>query len=98
LLDERDVLSNVRARSEQLRDLLGRRVAPLAGVGEVRLTGLMAGVDVAPGRGRAVCAAATAAGVLLRPLGDTVVIMPPLTITAGEIERIVDILAMAIGD
>ncbi|MEA2842779.1 MAG: adenosylmethionine---8-amino-7-oxononanoate aminotransferase, partial [Actinomycetota bacterium] len=98
LLDERDVLSNVRARSEQLWDLLGRRVAPLAGVGEVRLTGLMAGVDVAPGRGRAVCAAATAAGVLLRPLGDTVVIMPPLTITAGEIERIVDILAMAIGD
>ena len=36
--------------------------------------------------------------MLLRPLGDTVVLMPPLTITAGEIERIVDVLAAAIGD
>jgi adenosylmethionine-8-amino-7-oxononanoate aminotransferase len=101
LVEERDVLANVTARSEQLRDLLERRVAPLSGVGEIRLTGLMAGVDVAPvvspgHRGREVCAAATAAGVLLRPLGDTVVIMPPLTITADEIERIVNALAAAI--
>ena len=103
LIEERDVLANVGARSAQLRVLLDRRVAPLAGVGEVRVTGLMAGVDVTPAispgnRGREVCAAATAAGVLLRPLGDTVVLMPPLTITATEIERIVDVLAMAIGD
>ncbi len=98
LLEERDVLANVTARSAQLRELLERRVAHLPGVGEIRLTGLMAGVDVAPGRGREVCTAATAAGVLLRPLGDTVVIMPPLTITAEEIERIVDTLAAAIRD
>ena len=103
LLEERDVLAHVTARSAQLRELLEARVAPLPGVGDIRLTGLMAGVDVAPtitpgNRGRAVCAAATAAGVLLRPLGDTVVIMPPLTITAEEIERIVDTLAAAIRD
>jgi adenosylmethionine-8-amino-7-oxononanoate aminotransferase len=30
---------------------------------------------------------------LLRPLGDVVVVMPPLTITAGETERIVDVIA-----
>jgi adenosylmethionine-8-amino-7-oxononanoate aminotransferase len=40
--------------------------------------------------GRRVCAGAVARGVLLRPLGDVVVIMPPLTITAEEIVRIVD--------
>jgi len=34
----------------------------------------------------------------LRPLGDVVVIMPPLTITAIEIERIVTTLAEAIDD
>jgi adenosylmethionine-8-amino-7-oxononanoate aminotransferase len=34
--------------------------------------------------------------VLLRPLGDVVVIMPPLTITAEEIERIVGVLAEAL--
>ena len=48
--------------------------------------------------GRRVCAAAVARGVLLRPLGDVVVIMPPLTITDIEIERIVTTLAEAIDD
>ncbi len=56
----------------------------------------MCGVDVAAGTGRAVCDAAVAAGVLLRPIGDTVIVVPPLTITATEIERIVDVLAGAI--
>jgi adenosylmethionine---8-amino-7-oxononanoate aminotransferase len=96
LLEERDVLANVRARSAQLRTSLARVVAPRRGVGDIRVTGLMAGVDVGHGRGRPVCAAATEAGVLLRPLGDTVVIVPPLTITAPEIERIVDGLATAV--
>ena len=36
-------------------------------------------------------------GVLLRPLGDVVVLMPMLTSTADEIERIVDTLSAAIG-
>ena len=48
-------------------------------------------------RGRRVCAAATRAGVLLRPLGETVVLMPPLTVTEAEVERIVDALAGAVG-
>jgi len=96
LLEERDVLANVLARSVQLSSLLSRQVAPLAGVVEIRLHGLMCGIDVAPGAGRRVCDAAVAAGVLLRPIGDTVIVLPPLTITAGEIERIVDVLAGAV--
>ena len=40
--------------------------------------------------------AAVDAGVLLRPLGDVVVVMPPLTVTADEIDRIVATLAAAI--
>jgi len=101
LLDEWDVLTNVRARSEQLGTLLESRVARLAAVGEVRLRGLMAGVELAPPVpglrwGRRVCAAAVARGVLLRPLGDVVVLMPMLTSTAAEIERIVDALEAAI--
>jgi adenosylmethionine-8-amino-7-oxononanoate aminotransferase len=98
LLEENDVLANVAARSTQLEALLADRVALLAGVGEVRVKGLMCGVDVAPGSGRAVCDAAVAAGVLLRPIGDTVVIVPPLTITESEVERIVDVLAEAVHD
>jgi adenosylmethionine-8-amino-7-oxononanoate aminotransferase len=36
--------------------------------------------------------------VLLRPLGDVVVLMPPLTTTADEIERIVSVLADSIDE
>jgi adenosylmethionine-8-amino-7-oxononanoate aminotransferase len=96
LLGEREVLANVAARSAQLSGLLAERVAALPGVGGIRVKGLLCGVDVATGSGRFVCDAAVAAGVLLRPIGDTVIVVPPLTITAPEIERIVDVLAGAI--
>jgi len=103
LLEERDVLANVRARSAELRGLLDERVAPHAAVREVRLAGLMGGVELAPPRdglrwGRRVCAAAVDRGVLLRPLGDVVVVMPPLTITTPELHRIVDALAGALDE
>jgi adenosylmethionine-8-amino-7-oxononanoate aminotransferase len=97
LLDEWDVLANVRARSSELRALLDERIAPLDTVREVRLQGLMGGVELAPPRdglrwGRRACAEAVRRGVLLRPLGDVVVLMPPLTITSAEVVRIVDVL------
>ncbi|HVL07131.1 MAG TPA: aminotransferase class III-fold pyridoxal phosphate-dependent enzyme [Acidimicrobiales bacterium] len=93
LLSERDVLANVAERSAQLSSSLAERVATLPGVYGIRVKGLLCGIDVERGAGRAVCDLAVAAGVLLRPIGDTVIVVPPLTITAGEIERIVDVLA-----
>ncbi|HMG26942.1 MAG TPA: adenosylmethionine--8-amino-7-oxononanoate transaminase [Acidimicrobiia bacterium] len=103
LLEEHDVLANVRARSTELRGLLDERVAPHSAVREVRLAGLMGCVELAPPRdglrwGRRVCAAAVERGVLLRPLGDVVVVMPPLTITSPELHRIVDALARALDE
>lgn len=101
LLDQWHVLENVCARSEELRALLAERVSPLPEVREVRLQGLMGGVELAPPAdglrwGRRVCAAAVERGVLLRPLGDVVVLMPPLTITTPELVRIVDVLVESI--
>ena len=61
----------------------------------VRLQGLMGGIELAPPTadlkwGRKVCAGAVERGVLLRPLGDVIVLMPMLTSTISEIDRIVD--------
>lgn len=103
LLQQWDVLANVAAVSERLATLLADRVAGLPGVGQVRQRGLMAGIELAPPPGgqrwgRRVCAGAVARGVLLRPLGDVVVVMPPLTTTLDEIERVVDVLVASITD
>ena len=101
LLDEWDVLANVRARADQLGELLAERVEPLAGVREVRRQGLMVGIELDPPAdglrwGRLVSAGCVERGVLIRPLGDVVVLMPPLTTTAEEIERIVATVAESI--
>ncbi len=103
LIEAHDVLANVRERSAELAGLLHDRIAPNPAVREVRLRGLMGGVELAPPGeglrwGRRVCAAAVERGVLLRPLGDVVVLMPPLTITSPELHRIVDTLAAALDD
>ena len=64
---------------------------------------MMVGIELAPPAGaerwgRRVCAGSVGRGVLLRPLGDVVVIMPPLTSTAEELDRVVDVLAESIRD
>ena len=77
-----------------------RRLADLSCVGDIRQKGLMAGVEIvndkidrrpfppALGAGRRICRMARDRGVLLRPLGDTVVVMPPLAIETDEIVTI----------
>ncbi|MCU1498507.1 MAG: adenosylmethionine-8-amino-7-oxononanoate transaminase [Acidimicrobiales bacterium] len=103
LVDEWDVLANVRARAQQLSIALDERVLPLGAVAGVRQQGLMVGVELAPPAeglrwGRRVTAACIDRGVLIRPLGDVMVLMPPLTTTAEEIDRLVDVLAEAIAE
>ena len=103
LLDAWSVLDNVRERARELRALLDDRVAAHPAVAEVRLCGLMGGVELAPPAdglrwGRRVCAAAVGRGVLLRPLGDVVVLMPPLTVTSPELHRIVHALTGALDE
>ncbi len=102
LIESRDVLENV-ARA------LGRAAAICsttasdrdAAVADVRLCGLMGGVELAPPAdglrwGRRVCAAAVERGVLLRPLGDVVVLMPPLDVSSAELHQIVRVLEGAL--
>ncbi len=101
LIGEWDVLANVRARAEELRAALAAQVAPLAAVAEVRQRGLMVGIELAPPDeglrwGRRVSAACVERGVLIRPLGDVIVLMPMLTTTAEEVDRIVTTVAAAI--
>jgi len=101
LVEEWDVLANVAARAAEFAELMAEQVAPLPQVRAVRQQGLMIGVELAPPAdglrwGRRVSAACVARGVLIRPLGDVIVIMPMLTTTPDEVGRIVDVVAAAI--
>jgi len=103
LLDEWDVLTNVASTAARLSSRLAESVAGHPGVGAIRQRGLMVGVALDPPAGsarwgRRVCAGAVRRGVLLRPLGDVVVVMPPLTTTVAEIDLVVDALAEAVDE
>ncbi len=94
------VLASLRTKIDRLADH-AKRLSTLDGVGSVRQCGFVLGIDLVadkatsrrhPGqeqRGRRACLAARKHGAILRPLGDTVVIMPPLCITESELDQLV---------
>ncbi|HZQ57364.1 MAG TPA: adenosylmethionine--8-amino-7-oxononanoate transaminase [Acidimicrobiales bacterium] len=103
LLADGTVLKHACVRAEQFAELLAARIAPRHEVAEVRQRGLMIGIELRPPQeglrwGRRVCAACVRRGVLLRPLGDVIVVMPMLTTTAEEAERIVGALSAALDE
>jgi adenosylmethionine-8-amino-7-oxononanoate aminotransferase len=100
LYRKENLLKNVRARAKQL----AAGLAPLRDhphVKEIRQLGLMVGIELIaypPGRrmGLKVCDAAFKRGVWLRPLGDVVVLMPPLAITEKELAFLIDVVRKAV--
>jgi adenosylmethionine-8-amino-7-oxononanoate aminotransferase len=83
-----------------LRDLL-RPVAGLPAVREVRQCGFMVGIELSDfplsaRMGHRVALEARARGAIVRPLGDVVVLMPPLSISVGNLRRLVTITGDAI--
>jgi adenosylmethionine-8-amino-7-oxononanoate aminotransferase len=103
LLEDRRLLSTLPAKVELLRRHLAR-MAELPWVGDVRQKGLMAGVELVSGKaskrpfdparrmGAAVCRRAREHGALMRPLGDVLVILPPLAIDLPLLDRLCDIV------
>ncbi len=84
--------------------LLTRMLEPigaLAQVAEVRRRGFMAGIElggfeVEQRAGHRVAMAARRRGAIVRPLGDTVVLMPPLAISEAELIRLIEVVAESI--
>jgi adenosylmethionine-8-amino-7-oxononanoate aminotransferase len=94
-------LANARAQVPNLASALDR-IRQLRGVRGVRQCGLMAGIEIDPRAGRYmgadICVRARAHGVILRPLGDVVVWMPPLTLQVGDLELLERATAAAIDE
>jgi adenosylmethionine-8-amino-7-oxononanoate aminotransferase len=99
VFDDEQVLKRLPPKVERLAGHLNR-LAAHPNVGNVRQRGLIAGVELVRDRrtneplaweekwGLRVCQVAMRHGVWLRPLGNVLVVMPPLAISLEEIDRI----------
>jgi adenosylmethionine-8-amino-7-oxononanoate aminotransferase len=87
-------------------ELLGRLLEPIAArsdVAEVRRCGTMTGIELGGfplelRMGHRVTLEARRRGAIIRPLGDTVVLMPPLSISERDLKRLVTITGIAIDE
>ena len=87
----------IRLLSESLAE-----VEEMNEVSEVRQCGLMVGIDLGEHDpelrlGHRVALEARKRGVIVRPLGDVIVLMPPLAISKQDLCRLVDVVAESIG-
>ncbi len=97
-----DLLGRVRKRIHRLGNLL-QDLYLIPQVGDIRTVGLIVGIELVADpekrtpyppetrTGHRVILEARKRGAILRPLGDTIVLMPPLSITEKELETLVRI-------
>jgi adenosylmethionine-8-amino-7-oxononanoate aminotransferase len=101
------VLEKLPAKIHRLGNLL-QDFYTMDVVGDIRQCGLIAGVELTSDPatragfpqedrvGHRVALAARKRGVILRPLGDVIVLMPPLSVTERELARIVDVAVSSV--
>lgn len=85
-----------------------KRLEQLEHVGSIRYRGLMGGVEIVKDKatkdpypfeeriGYQVILEARKKGVILRPLGDVIVLMPPLAVSLEELDLLFDVTEEAI--
>ena len=107
IFDSERTLKKVKTKAEYLKELL-RPLEDLPHVGEVRQTGMMVGIELVkdkytreayePGEkiGMKVVEEARRRGMIIRPLGNVIVLMPHLTFTKPQLERMVEITRASI--
>lgn len=96
---EGDTLANVRARGDQVAERLAGLGEKHALVSGVRGRGLLIGLELAEPKAPDVVMAAMRGGALLNPVRpDVVRLMPPLNVSADEVDRCVDIIDAAIAE
>ena len=103
VFEQERTLELLAPKIELLTRSLAQRVAVLPGVKEVRQRGFMVGIELIGGDpaellGHQVTLAARRRGAIVRPLGDVLVLMPPLSISEADLLRLVAITASSIAE
>lgn len=104
LFEKQQLVANVREKAAALARMLDE-LCDLPHVGDIRQKGLMVGIELVEDRrsrrpfdprrriGAEVCLRVRKHGVVLRPLGDVIVLMTPLAMSVGDLKRIVEAVA-----
>jgi len=101
LFQKNDLIAAVEKKSVALAEML-EELRPLPHVGDIRQKGFMVGIELVADRkskkpfdprlrhAAMVCSRIRKHGVILRPLGDVIVINPPLAMGLDDLRKIVD--------
>ncbi len=100
VFEQERTLERLQPKIELLGELLAE-VEERPAVAEIRRRGFMCGIQLVDHplearMGHRVTLEARRRGAIVRPLGDTVILMPPLAIAEGELRRLVEITGQAI--
>ena len=107
VFEKEETLKNIQPKIALLEDRL-KEIADLPNVGDVRNKGLIAGIELVKNKstkepypweekiGWKVACKAREEGVLIRPLGNVIVIMPPLSINIENLNCLMDVIKRAI--
>ncbi|MCX5856015.1 MAG: adenosylmethionine--8-amino-7-oxononanoate transaminase [Deltaproteobacteria bacterium] len=107
IFEEENTIGSLQGKIAHLAKKL-QPFAELSHVGEVRQCGVMVGIELVGDRkakelfppekrtGHRVIMEARERGVIVRPLGDVIVLMPPLSISYGEIDKLCETVYEAI--
>ncbi|OLN22179.1 L-lysine--8-amino-7-oxononanoate transaminase [Domibacillus antri] len=107
LMEKKNLVHDVEQKSIYMANRL-QKFRQLSHVGDIRQKGFMIGLELVVDRdtkeayewseriGVQVCRRAKDLGMLIRPLGNVVVFMPPLASTTEELESMLDILYQSI--
>ncbi len=104
LFEKHDLVRSVQQKAAVLSELL-KPMKELRHIGDIRQKGFMVGIELVadkqtgqpfdPSRriGAEVCARIRRHGVIVRPLGDVIVLMPPLAMKVDDLRRLVRAVA-----
>jgi adenosylmethionine-8-amino-7-oxononanoate transaminase len=107
LFKKENILEKVQEKSVHLEKML-EKFYEIPIVGDIRQKGLMVGIELVKNRetkesfdygdkiGMEVCKEAIKRGVIIRPLGDVIVLMPPLSISQKDLKKLVDVVEKSI--
>jgi len=109
LFEGENTIENMQPRIEYLRTRLSEEFLSLPHVSDVRQWGYMVGIELVQDKagaknyrpeeriGYKVTLEARKRGVMIRPLGDVIILMPPLSISDGALTALLDVVHDSIG-